>query len=447
MTTLLSLPGKAQDGAVDRKDQILRRSMRVSSLVILFAFGGVGLWLATARLDSAAVAQGVLENAGSIQTIQHLEGGIVREILVSNGDIVRTGDVLLRLDPTQSEASAALFETQLQGSRARRTRLEAEVAMGAALAFDDALVSAAAINPAIAKLLADETRAFDLGRGELSQSRELLESNIAQARTEIEAHRVSRGIAEREIALIASDLADQKSLLERGLTAQARVTELEQGSLEQEEKIAQSDIEIARIEQAIVGFQLQISQFEQEYRKFAAEQLEIVNREIRSLERDAIIANDYLNRIEVRAPVDGTVQESMLGTLGAVVRGGDTLMKIAPLDDDYIITARISPNDIDGILPGSAAQITFTALQMLDLKPADGALISLSRDRVVDERTQTDYYEARVRLDEATLSDAIRTRLVAGMAASVVVPTGERTALQYLLGPLTRRLQNAMREE
>jgi len=447
MTLSLPLKSVGTVALADSKDLILQRSLRASALVILVCFGFVGGWLAIARLDSAAVAPGVLENAGTTKMIQHLEGGIVREILVTNGDIVREGDLLVRLDPTQSEASVQLFANQLLTSRARRQRLEAEIVNAQTLAFDADLKAAAENNPAVAKILSDETRQFDLRRQELAQARDILQTNIGQARAEIEAFVVSRSIAEREIALLKADLADQKSLLERGLTNQARVTSLEQDSLAQEEKIAQSNIEVARIEQSILGFQLQIAQIEQEYRKTAAEQLEAVNREIRSLERDAIVANDYLERIEIRAPVDGTVQENVLGTVGAVVRGGETLMKIAPLEDDYIISAKVSPNDIEGILPGSAAQITFPAFQSLDLKPAEGQLIALSRDRVVDQRTQVDYYEARIRLDDTALPDNVRARLVAGMSVSVVLPTGQRTALNYLLGPLTRRLQNAMREE
>ena len=326
MTLSLPLKSVGTVALADSKDLILQRSLRASALVILVCFGFVGGWLAIARLDSAAVAPGVLENAGTTKMIQHLEGGIVREILVTNGDIVREGDLLVRLDPTQSEASVQLFANQLLTSRARRQRLEAEIVNAQTLAFDADLKAAAENNPAVAKILSDETRQFDLRRQELAQARDILQTNIGQARAEIEAFVVSRSIAEREIALLKADLADQKSLLERGLTNQARVTSLEQDSLAQEEKIAQSNIEVARIEQSILGFQLQIAQIEQEYRKTAAEQLEAVNREIRSLERDAIVANDYLERIEIRAPVDGTVQENVLGTVGADMGPGNAFL-------------------------------------------------------------------------------------------------------------------------
>ena len=428
-------------------DRMLRRSLRATNITILVAFGMVGGWLAVARLDSAVVAQAVLENANTTRQIQHLEGGIVRDFFVRNGDRVKQGDLLLRLDSTQSAASAELFQAQLLGNRTRQERLEAEIAMSPDLVFSDTIQSQLAATPSVGRIIEDEQRQFALQRKELEQSRDLLQTNIAQAEAEIHANEVRRGIATREAGLVRSDLEDQRSLRKKGLTNQARVTELEQESLALEEKIAQSDIDIARIRQAIIGFQLQIAQLEQEYRRRAAEQLEEVTREIRALERDLIIANDSLTRVEIRAPVDGTVQESILGTVGAVISSGETILKIAPTEDEYILTARVSPNDIDGILPGSDALITFPAFQSLDLSPAEGALITLSRDRIVDPYTRDDYYEARVRLDDATLPEAPRMRLVAGMSATVILPTGQRTALNYLVGPLMRRLQSAMREE
>lgn len=428
-------------------DRLLHRSLRAANIVILCSFGIVGGWLAVARLDSAVVAQAVLENANATRQVQHLEGGIVREFFVRNGDKVKQGDLLLKLDPTRNAASAELFQNQLLGSRARQERLEAEASMAPELVFSQAVHDQLAANPSLARLADAEQRHFSLQRKELEQSRELLQTNISQAEAEISANEVRRGIAVREAELVRADLEDQKTLREKGLTSQSRVTELEQQSLSLEEKIAQSDIDISRIRQAIIGFKLQAAQLEQEYRRRAAEQLEQVTREIRSLERDLIIAEDTLTRVDIVAPVSGTVQESILGTVGAVVRAGETIMKIAPSDDEFILVARVSPNDIDGILPGSGAMVTFPAFQSLDLPPADGELTSLSRDRVVDPYTRVDYYEARVRLDADALPEEQRSKLVAGMSATVILPTGQRTALNYLLGPLTRRLQSAMREE
>ncbi len=448
MTGTLALPGaQPQPPAEDRKATILRRSMMASWIVILVCFGGLGAWFSIARLDSAAVAAGVLENAGSTRTIQHLEGGIVREILVRNGDVVSEGQVLVRLDPTQSLASAAMFTMQLQNSEARRQRLEAEASMLPDLTFSDDLLAAAKASPEIARALEDERRQFALRQANVTESRGILQTNIGQARAQIDALGVSQDIAARDLALLQADLTDQRSLMDRGLTSQAQVTALERQVLQQEEKIAQSRIETARVQQSIQGFLLQITQMEQDYRREAATSLETVTRDIRELQANVTVANDSLQRIEIRAPVAGTVQESILGTVGAVIRGGDVLMKIAPLADDRVVVAKISPNDIEGVLPGEVARLTFPAFATLLLEPAMGEVLSVSRDRVVDPMTQIGYFEARIRLDETTLPSDLRDRLVAGMTVSAVIPTGERTALDYLLGPILNRMRAAMRED
>ncbi|QYZ70048.1 HlyD family type I secretion periplasmic adaptor subunit [Neotabrizicola shimadae] len=433
--------------AVASCDAMVHRSLRSALIVIFLTFGVTGTWLALARLDSAVVAQGVVENASTTRLIQHLEGGIVAEILVRNGQTVRQGDVLVRFDPTQSAATADLFSTQILGNQLRQERLQAEIDMAETLVFSPALAERLTAMPDMAKVADNERKRFELQRKELLQSRDLLQTNVAQAQKEIEASEVARDIARREAALVQSDLEDQKSLRERGLASQSRVTELEQASLGLEERIAQADISIARIQQQIIGVKLQIAQLEQEYRGRAADEMEAVTREIRSLERDSIIAKDSLKRIELRSPVDGIVQESTLGTVGAVVPGGATIMKIAPLHDEFVIVSRIAPNDIDGIAPDSEALITFPAYQLMDLPPAKGKLLTLSRDRIVDPQTRADFYEARIRLDLTSLPEGPRSKLVAGMSATTILPTGERSALSYLIGPLQRRLHSAMREE
>lgn len=433
--------------AVAYCDRVVTRSLRSALVVILVAFGFVGGWLALARLDSAVIAQGVLENAGSTQKIQHLEGGIVSDIAVSNGQAVRAGDLLLRLDPTQSAATATLFTTQILGDRIRQERLRAEIEMADELVLSPELEAALKAAPEMAPVANNERRRFELQREELERSRDLLQTSIAQAEQEIRASEVARDIAQRQAKRVTSDLKDQKTLRERGLAAQARVSELELVSLGLEKDIAQANIDIARIRQQIAGLNLEIARLEQEYRGRAADEMEAVTREIRALERDAIIAADSLKRVEIRSPVDGIVQESILGTVGAVIHAGDTIMKIAPSHDDYVIVSRIAPNDIDALVPGSEVLVTFPAFQLMELPPAKGTLMTLSRDRIMDAQSRSDYYEARIRLDVETLPPGPRGKLVAGMFATTILPTGERSALSYLVGPLLRRMHIAMREE
>jgi membrane fusion protein, type I secretion system len=444
---LVNRHDSATQTSTDRKDRVLRRAIRNCILLIVFCFGGLGWWLYSARLDSAAVAAGILENAASTKLVQHLEGGIVAEFFVRDGQSVEQGDLLLRLDPTRSEASVDLFNVQLLGAQAKQTRLAAEVDLSAELRFPDFLIESASQHPKIGKLLKDEARQFELARTSLEQTRELFRTQIQQAHAEIEGLELRGDVARRALVLVEEDLKAQITLLERGLTSQPKVTAMLRDKFGLEEKIAQSAIDIARTNQAISGLQLQIRQSTETYRQMAAEELDVINRDIRSLERDLIVTRDSLKRVEVRATVSGTVQESILGTIGAIIRPGETIMRIAPSSTDYIVSAKINPNDIENILTGTLAQITFPAFQSIEMQPAEGKLVAVSRDRIVDAASGETYYEAEVHILAETVPEEIETRLVAGMSVAVILPTGKRTALEYVLTPVLRRWRSAMREE
>lgn len=430
----------------DYKLMTVRRALRRSSLVVFLFFGALGGWFYFARLDSAAVAQGVVETDSSTREIQHLEGGIVREIFVGNGDVVSAGDILLRLDPTRSAASADLFRTQLWVSRARMARLKAEIALEESYTYPADVLATASADPKLARALEEEKLQFVITRSRLVKQVELLRSQIEQALIESAGQKERIEIAEEELALVSNDLGNLEKLLASGLVNQTTVTAWRRDELGLQSQIAQGSVEIARLAQTISGLEMEIEQAREDYRQRAADQLEITTRDVRSLERDSTIAEDSLQRIEVRAPVNGAIQESILGTIGAVISPGETILKIVPLEEEFIITARVSPNDIDSILPGSAADITFPAFQSLHLSPARGSLRVISRDRLTDERTNIDYFEAEISLEPNSMPADIRDRMVAGMAATVILPTGERTALSYLLGPLSQRLASAMRE-
>ncbi len=446
-TNALPAPEAPKQPELEQTDRILQRAIRNSIFLIVVFFGGLGYWMYTARLDSAAVATGVIENAANTQIIQHLEGGIVSQILVRDGQEVEQGDILLRLDPTTGEATAELYNTQLLGSQAKRVRLETEIDLGDNLVFPEDLLMAAQTSPAFQKQLNDEMRQFSLAKTTLEQNEELFRTQIEQYREEIKGLELGRSIAQRALELVEGDLKNQQSLFDRGLTNQAAVLTLLREQLDLEEKIAQAEIDIARTKQSISGLELQIRQSVETYRQTAAQDLDTVNTEIRALERDLIVSSDSLKRIEVRAPVSGTVQESILSNVGAVIGSGETIMKIAPNTADYVISAKISPNDIENILPGIEAQITFPAFASIEMAPAKGELFSVSRDRIVDSASDESYYEAEVHMLSETVPDEIKDKLVAGMTVSVILPTGERTALEYVLAPILRRWESAMREE
>ncbi len=445
--TSVQVGSNPQEGLPQRLTKSMRRTSRMSSLVIFLTFGVIGGWAAFARLDSAATAPGVLANEANIQSIQHLEGGIVREILVRNGQYVEKGELLVQLDPTQSQASSKLVAGQLAGAMAKQARLEAELERRPQIKFPEEVLAEAEHNPAVRRIVADETTQFEILLRSLEQNILLLNTQIEQAEAESRGHVLRGEIAGKELVLVNADLEAFRNLREKGLANQSRLTELERSSLTLQEKIAQSEIDVARTRQSISALKLQIQQTEEAYRQRASEFLEEINRLIRGLERDKTIALDALARLDIHAPVAGTVQESSLFTLGAIVHSGDVILKIAPSSREFFIRAEIRPTDIDAIEPGAMAEITFPAFISVEHTPIKGVLRNISRDRVVDERNQRAYFEAEIALDETTVPEEISSKLVAGMEAGVIIPTGERTALEYILTPILRRFDAALTEE
>jgi membrane fusion protein, type I secretion system len=393
------------------------------------------------------VAPGIVTTEGNIRTIQHLEGGIVSEIAVQNGQLIKAGDLLVRLDSTQRQASSSLYESELLSTTARKSRLEAELRLADQIAFPQDVINAAQTFPEIARVVADETGQFEVKKNSLARTVEILQSQIAQLEEQTKATELQRSIAEQQLALVDADVKRIRDLREQGLAQQSQLTALETDSLSLQERIASSGIIVAQTAQQMSSLELEIEQASEDYRDNAAENLQRVTQEIRALTRDNIVAADSLRRVEIRSPVTGTVQESDVFTIGAVVQPGQVIMRIAPSSEDFVITARVSPNDIDAITPGSAAEIRFPAFQNLEIAPFPGKLMTLSRDIIVDEATQQTYYQALVRMDANSVPGEVKDRLVAGMSADVILPTGERTALTYLLSPLLRRLNGAMREK
>lgn len=424
----------------------LSKAIWRSSLTILVAFGVVGGWLYYARLDSAVVAPGVLTTKLSTRSIQHSEGGVISEMAVSEGELVEVGDLLLSLDSTLREASSRLFDNQLRSALTRRARLEAEIRIADVITFPPEVLEARS-TPEVARTLSDEAAQFDISRAALAKNAMLLRTQIAQVEEEVKALDLQRRIATQEFELVTEDLKNLQDLRDKGLANQTRVTEMRRDQLSLEGEIAKTEISVAQSRQVIAGLELEIEKQRDVYRQNASELLEAENRNIRSLRRDAIVATESLSRVDIFAPVTGTIQESGEVTVGSVVGAGQVLMKVAPSSNDYLLDVKIGTNDIESLHSGAPVEIRFTAFATLEMAPFKGQLASVSRDRVVDSRTQQEYFEARVRIIEGTIPEEVRSRLVAGMSAIVYLPVNERTALEYLLSPFLRRLEGAMREE
>lgn len=445
-------PGKGGDGTADRagigqprSKPLWDRRLRTASLTVLATFVLLGGWSATARLDSGAVAPGYLTSEGNTKTIEHFEGGTIAEIRVRNGETVEEGAVLLRLDRTEKEASSEHFRSRLTDALVEKARLEAERSLADAITYPDS-IEAKRDDPDVARSIADQDKQFAIRRAGLMQTVSILRTQIGQAGEEIRSLQVQRQIAEEQRRFAEDDVEALRALNERGLAQRDRLNAAERDYLALAEKIATADIAISRARQEIGKLRLQIAQEQERYRESAAEALARANEMISALTRDLIVAEDSLRRVEILAPVAGTVQESDL-TIGSVVRPGEPIMKVAPIDPKLVVRVQIAPNDIESVYPGMRAEVRFPAFRTLHLKPIIGELRSVSRDRIVDEQQGRAYFDGDVEIDFDSVPSSIRERLVAGMAADTVLPTGERTALAYLVAPISQRLNAAMREK
>lgn len=426
-----------------------RVMLRVGVGVIVFTFVVLGGWSAVARLDSAVIADGAIAIESNRKTIQHLEGGIVREILVRDGDTVRRGDTLVRLDPTRNEATDKGFRQQLAIASALQARLTAQRDMADTIDFP-ADVTAFKDDPYIGNALRDNQSQFDNRRQSLLRGVQVLEKQIAQAKSEIAQASVDQETAQKQIESIDLELPSLKSLLERGLVSLPRVTTLERQLMVVKGQFETAKVSAVKAEEKVGEFQARIDQLQQDYRQEGANALPDVRKVISDARQQLTIASDILQRIDITAPVTGTVQQLKVFTIGGIIKPGDPILDIVPTSDTLVVRAKVLPIDVDRILTGEKVEVRVPQFMKFELRPIEGIVRSVSRDSIADAPTAAGpapaYYAVEVAVDRSSIPEAIRDRMIAGMTVDTIIRTQERTVLSYLLAPLRNRIAKSMHE-
>lgn len=425
----------------------LRGPVLAGLIVVAVAFGGLGGWAATAPLASAVAAPGVVSVAGGRKAVQHMEGGVVREVLVSEGRQVRAGEVLVRLDPVQAAATAARLRQREAAARATVARLEAQRDGAATVRFPAQLRQAAARDPTVAGILDAERRAFaEAGRIAAGQTA-AIDQRIASLTQEIAALADADAARATEAVLLRDELAGMRDLREKGLVTATRVRSLERGLAHLEKEAAGAVADRARAEAQLAEAHLHRAQVDQAAREKAAAELGEARLEVADVAAQRAAAEDVLARTEIRAPQGGRVQGLAVRTVGGVVRPGELLMEIVPDEVDLVIEAHVPTTDIDRVLPGQDTEIRFPGLHDRNLTLVEGAVQVISPDRRVDERSGLSFYAVTVTVPAGPLAGTTEHLLKAGMPAEVMIRTGERTALDYVLEPLQRAMGRALNEE
>ena len=413
-------------------------------VLIVGTFLVLGGWSAFARLDSAITATGVVSAETNRKTVQHLEGGIVREIHVREGQHVQAGQVLFRLDPTQPKAAYELQRNQLDSAIAQEARLIAERDGQDQVAFPQELLDRAD-DPNVKRAIADQVAQFQERGGSLKGGVQILDAKIDQYQLEIEGLKQERSATANQLGFVNEELVDVRHLFEKQLTQKSRLMLLERERSRLEGLIGRSTADESKARNGIEEARLQIRQLRQKFQEDVANSMLETRQKINDLREKVRVAQDVLSRVDILSPSTGVAQNLRVFTSSGVVKAGEPMVDVVPEHDALIVQAHVQPQDTENLQPGMPAEVRFSSFQTRILPIIVGKVESISRDRLVDEQTKQPYFLAQVIVDD--IPSFVKDRLSAGMPADVIFPTGERTVLDYLVRPLKDRLRSVMREK
>jgi HlyD family type I secretion membrane fusion protein len=415
-------------------------------LIVLVFFLGFGGWAALAPLSSAAVAPGAVKVEGNRKTVQHLEGGIIAELHVHEGDMVEAGQLLIRLDRTQATAHHEALLHQYRSLQAAQARLIAERDGGGHINFGDELLSQRG-DPRVAEILTDQESIFETRRRSYEGQIGILQQRIEQLGSQIKGLEAQVASEDQQLALIAEEATDVGSLVEKGLERKSRLLALKRQAALLEGSRGEHQAEIARAEQTIGETKLQMLSLADRQAAEVADQLKDVQVQLTETDENLRAALDVLRRSDITAPIAGTVVGLRFFSVRGVIDPGAPILDIVPQSDRLIVEARVSPLDIDVVHAGLPAQVRLTAFKQRRTPTLAGRVIQISADRLAGEQPGSAFYKAEVEIDPAELARLEGASLYPGMPADVLIQTGQRTFTDYLLRPILDSFAHAFRED
>jgi HlyD family secretion protein len=441
------LVARPADADVDGFEEPSFRGIVICAAICIVCLLGGGFgWLLFARLDSAAIAPGVVIVDSQRKTVQHLEGGILRAVLVQEGETVITGQHLVLLDGTEAQARLDQLLAQQIAAEARLTRLRAEQGNLRALTFAPALLQAAARQGAEASIAA-ERDLFEARWQAHDSSIELITRRIEQLRNTIASLDAQLLANNKRLALYEDELDAVASLFRQGYERRPRLLELERQVADLTGRKGELINTIAANNQAIVGAEVEIENTRHVRMASVAGDLEQTLAIRADLAERVRAAQDVVDRRTVIAPQDGVVVDVRVVTPGGIIAPGEAIMDIVPVNDELIVESRVDPADIDVVREGLPAQVRLSAYKASTSPLIEGTVQYVSADMLTDQRTGNAYFLARVQLSPESLAEHTDMKPTPGMPASVMIVTGNRRAIDYFLGPITDRMRNSFREE
>ncbi|MBB3945260.1 HlyD family secretion protein [Rhizobium skierniewicense] len=407
---------------------------------------GAGAWASVTSLSGAVVAQGHFVVGSYVKKVQHPSGGVVADILVREGDAVKAGDVLMRLDATQTRANLAIVTKRLDELTARLARLEAERDDLEGISFPEAILARRS-EPDVAGVIHSETRLFEFRRQARAGKKAQLSERITQFGHEIDGLKAQEVAYNDGMVVLKQEITSLTALRKKGVVSDQRLnglkTQIATFGGERGEKIAYQ----AQVAGKISETHLQILQIDQDLKSEVSSELKDVQAQVGEYIERKISAEDNLKRVDIIAPQSGLVHQLAVHTVGGVISPGEVIMSIVPEQDDLALEVQIAPKDIDQIRVGHDAMLRMSAFNQRITPQLKAKVTLVAADLTTTERTGASYYVVRLTIADGEMAKLDGLRLGPGMPAEAMVQTGDRTALSYLLKPLTDQINRAFNEE
>ncbi|MDA0892093.1 MAG: HlyD family type I secretion periplasmic adaptor subunit [Proteobacteria bacterium] len=419
------LRSNTTEGDNERRTRLIGYGIALTIVLVVFVWGSL------APLQSAAIAPGVVQVEGKRKAIQHLEGGILAQILVANGEWVEVDQPLLILDVARYVAERDILQGRLYNQQAAADRLQSERDDLPDVLFRDSLVEAGFIDDRAANAMSNEMALFAARSADRTAEEEVLASRQKGLKLLVK----SKQSVEESLR---QEITDLRELLADGYVDKQRLRQLERSRTEIIGELADLQVSIEEVS-------LRVSQLRTRFKKEVVDELALTLEELYDIKQKFSAADDAVQRSTIRSPVAGTVLNLIPNTIGAVIGSGETVLEIVPSIDRLVVDARVAPMDIDRVSVGQDAEVRFSVFK--DAYLISGSLTKLSPDRLVDQETNLPYYSAEIKLVEEDLSLLRGMTLVPGMPAEVLIKTGERTMLGYITSPMRRGLSRSLTED
>ena len=444
-TIVPMLPGRVPGRPVAPTDSI--RSVALAGwLMIGVFFGLLGGWAYIAPLNGAVVATGVVKVEGNRKSVQHLDGGIIKELRVKEGDTVNKGDTIIVLDETQARAEFDVLTQQYAVLRAAEVRLLAELAGSTELKMPPELASRHD-DPYVRDIWNYQIKQFETRQAALEGQRSVIREKVNQLSSQIDGSQAQIKSWTDQIKSVKDEASTIRPLVEQGFIQRPRLLQLDRTTFGLEGQIADGQSSISKFRQAIAEQKLQILQLDNDRMTDVTKELREVQAKLLEVIPKAVNAKAILGRMEIRAPYAGRVVGLNVFSVGGVIQRGEKILDIVPTEQSLTIEAQVAVEDISEVHQNARAEVHLTAYKQRIVPVIHGDVIDVSADRLTDPKTNAPYYTAYIRLDAAELAELPNVHLYPGMPAQVMIPTTARTAFEYIVGPLSMAFNKAFRQK